>query len=719
LSEIIGSAEVEVFADTSQMQKQAEAGGKKAGQKAGGAFTSSFKRSAAAFGAGFLGAAGVTAGFRQLSRLGKQSVDVASNLNEQLSKTRQVFGEASKSVEAFSVGTSNRLGLAKDQVLEIASSFGALLRPLGATEEAAAKQSTALTTLGADLASFYNTDVADALAAIKSGLVGETEPLRRYGVVLTEARIKQEALVQSGKKSAEALTNQEKVLARISLIYKDTALAQGDFQRTSDGLANQQRILAAAIRDTEAGIGAALLPTVNEVTKSFAEWISKTENQQKIANATRQTVDVLTVTFKGLATAVDLAVTPFVRIGQVSHDATVELDKLLSKVPLVGDFLSAGPEGLSDEEIKKKTQLLIAQQRERRRLGTLTDASDRTAAVPGAGPPGADDLEIKLGSLRTSADDAGFAIKRLRAELSKGTEDDAALFNDRKAFLQRQISRLEEAGLRGKNDKARLESLYKELSQTQGNIDSIEKQAADARRDAIEQRALDAKKEKEEAQAKLREAAEAKKAAEERKRALVDSRLQLRVQRAELTKTNTDDIAAQQTIIKVYKERAERFRKQRDFVSANEAMLTAISAKGRIQDIKSQEKAEKEAKAKARASKTGTDRKFTPTDFFSEAAANFKQFGSNIASRNGILSGQDARGALGGLALERRSNTQSLLNNTVVSQLKESQVTNEILRSIRDVLQGTSRASGSQPPARVSAAAEKARQYAFYNGGAV
>lgn len=225
------------------------------GLAAAGAFKG-MGRSLAFASGGFLSGAAITAGL-------KSSVSAASDLEQQIGKTNVVFGESAAAVQEWSQTLADSFGLSRREALDTASSFGALFAPIGLTGEAAAEQSRKLTELGADLASFYNTDVASALDAIRSGLVGESEPLRRYGVLLSETRVQQEALNQTGKKSAENLTAQEKVLARVSLIYKDSKQAQGDFARTSDQAAQQAKILKANLENLSATIGAALLPKLN------------------------------------------------------------------------------------------------------------------------------------------------------------------------------------------------------------------------------------------------------------------------------------------------------------------------------------------------------------------------------------------------------------------------------------------------------------------------
>ncbi len=260
---------------------------------AGSGVFHSLGRSVAFASSSFLGGAGLVYAV-------KSAVSAASNLHEQTTKTETVFGDAAKSVIAFS---NNALGLARDQALETASSIGSLLRPLGILPQEAAKTSVKLTKLGVDLSSFYNTSVQDALDAIRSGLVGEVEPLRRYGIVLSETRVQQEALAETHKKSAKELTNAEKVQARVNLIMRDAKLASGDYAKTIGGTANQQREFEKNLRNTEIAIGQALLPQLNHLLKVGNDWLSSSENQAKVADAVAQASDAIS---EAVSTAVPI-----------------------------------------------------------------------------------------------------------------------------------------------------------------------------------------------------------------------------------------------------------------------------------------------------------------------------------------------------------------------------------------------------------------------------
>lgn len=245
---------------TQRLDKDIEKSSSRRRQALGGAFD---KIAPVSLGAGAAGLGALAGGATVLEL--KRAVNAASDLNEQVTKNQQVFGQSAQAVLDWSKTTSTAIGTSQTAALTAAGTFGNLFRAIGVGSAQAAQQSQSLVKLAADLASFNNTSVEDALDAIRSGLIGEAEPLRRYGVLLSEARVQQIALQQTGKDNAKSLTAQEKALARVSIIFRDTAAAQGDFGRTSSGLANQQRILSAQVQDLQANLGRLLLPAVTQI----------------------------------------------------------------------------------------------------------------------------------------------------------------------------------------------------------------------------------------------------------------------------------------------------------------------------------------------------------------------------------------------------------------------------------------------------------------------
>ena len=206
----------------------------------------------------------------------KSSIDAASDLNETISKTEQIFGDASKEVIAFAENAAEKLGQSKTQAMDAASTFATFGKSAGLSGTELANFSTDLVTLSADLASFNNTTPEEAIMAIGAALRGESEPIRRYGVLLDDASLRQEALALNLiKTTKQALTPQQKVLAAQAAIFKQTADAQGDFARTSDGVANQQRILQATFQDLQAEIGQKLLPAFNKLLKGTVDFLKE------------------------------------------------------------------------------------------------------------------------------------------------------------------------------------------------------------------------------------------------------------------------------------------------------------------------------------------------------------------------------------------------------------------------------------------------------------
>ncbi len=192
--------------------------------------------------------------------MGVGAVKAASDTEEAINKTTVVFGDAGAAVVAWSTTAATNMGIAQSAALEYSSTLGNMLVNMGFTTDEAANMSTGIVQLSADMASFNNTSPEQAFEAIRSALVGEMEPLRQFGVNLNQAKIEAEALSLGLWDGVGAMTDSAKAAAVMSLITKETALAQGDFARTSDGAANQMRILQAQFQDAAATIGAQLLP---------------------------------------------------------------------------------------------------------------------------------------------------------------------------------------------------------------------------------------------------------------------------------------------------------------------------------------------------------------------------------------------------------------------------------------------------------------------------
>lgn len=235
--------------------------------------------------------AGMTAANKKLSKIGDQmsqvgqklsvgvtlplvaagvaAVKFASDLNESMNKVDVVFGNSSAAVKKWAETSATSLGMSKNAALQAAGTFGNLFTSMGMTKDKASEMSLNLVNLAADLASFNNIDPAEALQKLQSGIVGESEPLRALGVNINETAMKAKALEMGLGGVGGVLTDQEKIMARYALIMEQTKNSQGDFARTSDGLANSTRILKAELEDVAASFGQELMPIAIDLMKQL------------------------------------------------------------------------------------------------------------------------------------------------------------------------------------------------------------------------------------------------------------------------------------------------------------------------------------------------------------------------------------------------------------------------------------------------------------------
>ncbi len=251
-------------------EKEADASGKRAGRKfsggIGGAIKSGAKSLVAPIGAALAGVG--------VARFFSDAVASASDFQEAGTKIEAIFGKGGGAVQSFAKDAAKNIGQSTNAALDAAGTFGVFGKSAGLGGKDLAKFSTDFVGLSTDLASFNNTSPEQAVEAIGAALRGESEPIRQYGVLLDDATLRNRALkLGLIKTTKEALTPQQKVLAAQAEIYAQTKDAQGDFAKTSGGLANQQRVLKAQFEDVKTQVGQFLLPILSKLAKTFTEKI--------------------------------------------------------------------------------------------------------------------------------------------------------------------------------------------------------------------------------------------------------------------------------------------------------------------------------------------------------------------------------------------------------------------------------------------------------------
>lgn len=244
------------------MDRQGAQAGRTFGDKFGSAAKTAVKASLVGVGALAVGA----------FQIGKAAVNEASDLGESLNAVNVSYGKNSKAVKDLGRQAADTLGLSNSQFNSLAVRFSAFSRQIAGSEgKKVVTTLDDLTTRAADFASVMNLDVNEAARLFQSGLAGETEPLRQFGIDLSAAKVEAFAYANGITKVGEELTEGEKVQARYGALMEQTAQTQGDFANTSDSLANRQRILNARWDDAQAKLGKALLP----IFEDFAGFLIK------------------------------------------------------------------------------------------------------------------------------------------------------------------------------------------------------------------------------------------------------------------------------------------------------------------------------------------------------------------------------------------------------------------------------------------------------------
>jgi hypothetical protein len=236
-----------------------------------------------------------------VSKLIQTAVTDASNLQETISKNKVIFGNSATDIEAWADGAAKNLGQSKQQAIDAADSFALFGKTAGLSGKPLLDFSKDFTGLATDMASFFNTKPEDAVLAIGSAFRGETEPIRKYGVMIDDAAIKAQLLKDGLYDGSGALTAQQKILGVQRLIWEKTNVAQGDFLETSDGLANKSRILSAELEDLSAMAGSKLLPVVTDLATIMNKGL--TLATQKSTGETNKLVDAFGFLFKHLSPA--------------------------------------------------------------------------------------------------------------------------------------------------------------------------------------------------------------------------------------------------------------------------------------------------------------------------------------------------------------------------------------------------------------------------------
>ena len=208
--------------------------------------------------------------------LGAKAVDLASDFDESMSKTEAIFKDAASGITEAAKTAATAVGMSKSEFLEAASGFGVFGKAAGLGGDDLSDFSTELVKTAADVASFNNLSTDQALEKLSAGLRGSSEPLQSLGILINAAQVEAKALDMGLGDVNGTVSEGNKILARQALIME--ALGSqgtlGDFEKTSGGLANQQRILSARLKNVGITIGTALLPVAAKLAEGVSNLIA-------------------------------------------------------------------------------------------------------------------------------------------------------------------------------------------------------------------------------------------------------------------------------------------------------------------------------------------------------------------------------------------------------------------------------------------------------------
>ncbi|WP_182377897.1 hypothetical protein [Nocardioides sp. WS12] len=238
--------------------------GDSAGRSLTASFSSHAKKAALLASGALIGVSAVA------FKLGKDSVDQASNLGESVNAVTVAYGKQAKAVQRLGRNTED--ALSNVEFNELAVRFSSFAETIsGGKGRKTVKTLDDLTTRAGDFASVFNIEVAEAAGLFQSGLAGEAEPLRRYGINLSAAAVEAHAYAKGIAAAGKDLTDTQKIQATYSLLMEKTAKTQGDYAKTADGAANASRRLGANWDDAKAKLGKGLLPIVEDATNFLVD----------------------------------------------------------------------------------------------------------------------------------------------------------------------------------------------------------------------------------------------------------------------------------------------------------------------------------------------------------------------------------------------------------------------------------------------------------------
>ena len=295
-------------------------------------FTSMLKKLTAAFSAAKLGQA--------LVNFGKDAINAASDLQEVQNVVDVTFGNNAGVIDKWAKTASTAFGLTETQAKRYTSTIGAMLKSSGIAENQIVDVSTDLAGLAADMASFYNLDFDEAFSKIRSGISGQTMPLKELGIDLSVATLNAYALKSGLEKTYEQMDQGEQTMLRYQYLMSATSDAQGDFARTSDSYANSVRTLQTEVETLKTTLGAAFLDVVTGAIGALNDFIAILMPEESSRTVLDDFADIDLKTSEKIAAITETANEANTLVAVLDEIGGSKADTAGSKVQQMADDLS-------------------------------------------------------------------------------------------------------------------------------------------------------------------------------------------------------------------------------------------------------------------------------------------------------------------------------------------------------------------------------------------
>lgn len=207
--------------------------------------------------------------------LGAAAFNLGAQYEQALGKMNVVFEDNAKNIEEWASNSLKNFGLAKNTAITMVSDFGALFKGMGISLKETEEWSKTLTERTMDLSNFYDTTIEETTTALNAIVTGQTEPLRRFGINMTQATLQEYAYANGIKKKVSEMTEAEKVQLRYNFVIDRTAIAVGTTARESDSATGQINRFKESIKELGLAFSEEILPVITPLIENLTDFITK------------------------------------------------------------------------------------------------------------------------------------------------------------------------------------------------------------------------------------------------------------------------------------------------------------------------------------------------------------------------------------------------------------------------------------------------------------